>query len=90
MMDFESQGDVTRVKQVTLDEEDQRGDYDDQVSSSSLPSRWKSVGFCPIDASIRGWHGLASGIKRFWELFLALQGYSSLWPEAAEAQGMVP
>ncbi|GKD84654.1 F-box protein-like protein, partial [Tanacetum coccineum] len=26
-----------------------------------FPSRWESVGFCPIDASIRGWQGLPSG-----------------------------
>ncbi|GKE74343.1 hypothetical protein Tco_1536384, partial [Tanacetum coccineum] len=26
-----------------------------------FPSRWESVGFFPIDASIRGWHGLPSG-----------------------------
>ncbi|GJY29663.1 hypothetical protein Tco_0405430 [Tanacetum coccineum] len=26
-----------------------------------FPSRWESVRFCPIDASIRGWHGLPSG-----------------------------
>ncbi|GJS10951.1 ALP1-like protein isoform X1 [Tanacetum coccineum] len=26
-----------------------------------FPSRWESGGFCPIDASIRGWHGLPSG-----------------------------
>ncbi|GJW40399.1 vesicle-associated membrane protein 711 [Tanacetum coccineum] len=25
-----------------------------------FPSRWESVGFCPIDASIRGWQGLPS------------------------------
>ncbi|GKB35235.1 hypothetical protein Tco_0880177, partial [Tanacetum coccineum] len=25
------------------------------------PSRWESVRFCPIDASIRGWQGLSSG-----------------------------
>ncbi|GJR60273.1 putative transcription elongation factor SPT5-like protein 1 [Tanacetum coccineum] len=23
--------------------------------------RWESVGFCPIDASIRGWQGLSPG-----------------------------
>ncbi|GJZ94867.1 hypothetical protein Tco_0667070 [Tanacetum coccineum] len=26
-----------------------------------FPSRWEYVGFCPIGASIRGWHGLRSG-----------------------------
>ncbi|GJY11643.1 hypothetical protein Tco_0380952 [Tanacetum coccineum] len=26
-----------------------------------FPSRWESVGFCTIDASIRGWQGLPSG-----------------------------
>ncbi|GJW24988.1 putative nucleotidyltransferase, ribonuclease H [Tanacetum coccineum] len=26
-----------------------------------FPSRWESVGFCLVDASIRGWHGLPSG-----------------------------
>ncbi|GKD14192.1 hypothetical protein Tco_1198599, partial [Tanacetum coccineum] len=26
-----------------------------------FPSRWESVGFCPIDASIRGWQGLPFG-----------------------------
>ncbi|GJY94207.1 hypothetical protein Tco_0510568 [Tanacetum coccineum] len=25
--------------------------------------RWESVGFCPIDASIRGWQGLPSGLR---------------------------
>ncbi|GJW65040.1 hypothetical protein Tco_0116924 [Tanacetum coccineum] len=29
-----------------------------------FPSRWGSVGFCPIDASIRGWQGLPSGAYR--------------------------
>ncbi|GJY54366.1 hypothetical protein Tco_0446030 [Tanacetum coccineum] len=28
----------------------------------SFPSRWESVGFCPVDASIRGWQGLPSGM----------------------------
>ncbi|GJS48460.1 hypothetical protein Tco_0598581 [Tanacetum coccineum] len=27
-----------------------------------FPSRWESVGFCPIDASIRGWQRLRSGV----------------------------
>ncbi|GJT98129.1 ulp1 protease family, C-terminal catalytic domain-containing protein [Tanacetum coccineum] len=28
--------------------------------SGGFPSRWESVGFCPIDASIRSWQGLPS------------------------------
>ncbi|GKG15640.1 hypothetical protein Tco_0357963, partial [Tanacetum coccineum] len=30
------------------------------LSMGSFPSRWESVGFCPIDASIRGWQGQPS------------------------------
>ncbi|GKA21903.1 RNA-directed DNA polymerase, eukaryota [Tanacetum coccineum] len=30
-----------------------------------FPSRWESVGFCPIDASIRGCQRLPSGFKKF-------------------------
>ncbi|GJU01017.1 hypothetical protein Tco_1111355 [Tanacetum coccineum] len=29
-----------------------------------FPSRWEYVGFCPIDASIRGWQGLPSGYSK--------------------------
>ncbi|GJU44010.1 reverse transcriptase domain-containing protein [Tanacetum coccineum] len=32
-----------------------------RVSPWGFPLRWESVGFCPIDASIRGWQGLPSG-----------------------------
>ncbi|GJU48028.1 hypothetical protein Tco_1217583 [Tanacetum coccineum] len=30
-----------------------------------FPSRWESVEFCPIDASIQGWQGLPSGSNDF-------------------------
>ncbi|GJV34343.1 hypothetical protein Tco_1394743 [Tanacetum coccineum] len=30
----------------------------------SFPSRWESVGLCPIDVSIRGWQGLPSGSSK--------------------------
>ncbi|GJX25551.1 hypothetical protein Tco_0231847 [Tanacetum coccineum] len=41
-----------------------------------FPSRWESVGFCPIDASIRGWHGLPSdcGI----ESLIIIRGWQGL------------
>ncbi|GKE75395.1 hypothetical protein Tco_1537436, partial [Tanacetum coccineum] len=32
-----------------------------RVSPWGFPSRWKSVRFYPVDASIRGWQGLPSG-----------------------------
>nr|GEY38290.1 hypothetical protein [Tanacetum cinerariifolium] len=48
------------------------------VSGSSLsvegfPSRWESVRFCHIDASIRGWQGLPSGIMNQEEMQQAIR-----------------
>ncbi|GJR29788.1 hypothetical protein Tco_1106020 [Tanacetum coccineum] len=60
-----------------------------EVSSSSLsvgvfPSRWESVGFCPVDASVRGWQGLPSGdyllVEEFMNVVVVeLAGYWFKW-----------
>ncbi|GKB12478.1 hypothetical protein Tco_0846401 [Tanacetum coccineum] len=50
-----------------------------------FPSRWESVGFCPIDASIRGWQGLPSGYvlwNRITNYYSRLAG-TTFWAEDA-------
>ncbi|GJZ43416.1 hypothetical protein Tco_0590671 [Tanacetum coccineum] len=46
-----------------------------------FPSRWESVGFCPIDVSIRGWQGLPSRYvlwNRITNYYLRLAG-TTFW-----------
>ncbi|GJU25696.1 hypothetical protein Tco_1164317 [Tanacetum coccineum] len=55
---------VGRVKDNNMKiDEIMRNILDERFESlrGGFPSRWESVGFCPIDASIRRWQRLPSG-----------------------------
>nr|GEV48978.1 RNA-directed DNA polymerase [Tanacetum cinerariifolium] len=45
-----------------------------------FPSRWESVGFCPINASIQGWHGLPSGNLAAIDTAISDEDQALLWP----------
>ncbi|GJX68559.1 hypothetical protein Tco_0304286 [Tanacetum coccineum] len=52
-----------------------------------FPSRWESVGFCPIDASIRGWQRLPSGFKKSRSLKIPLTWWIYLKCHGGNCEG---
>ncbi|GKD59519.1 hypothetical protein Tco_1297028 [Tanacetum coccineum] len=75
-------------------------DMSDIMTANNL--RWESVGFCPINASIRGWQGLPSGYvlwnritnyysrlagTTFWDVSAVSGQYLSIDFEVSDAKG---
>nr|GEW14981.1 hypothetical protein [Tanacetum cinerariifolium] len=58
-----------------------------------FPSRWESVRFCPIDASIRGWQGLPFGYvlwNRITNYYSRLARTTFLWPPRVTLGRLLP